>query len=236
MATAHLEAMRTVQPKGPYLLGGFCNGGLIAYEMARQLYAQGERVDLLALIDPASPTPYRWLRSFINLLGALMHLGPEQQLEWFLYLIHVYKYLRFSQYRRRWKDLERIGTIEQTGCGRRSAHTGRVLARFAWVVPSMEAMRRNWLNMYEWVAADYMPDPYPGKLTVFWSSEEFSRVGWHNVLLRVEWSKQVAAKEIEVQIIPGTHMTWRTEPEHLRTMAEYLRACLNKAQAADLRQ
>src|SRR5216684_2215700 len=35
VAAAHLKTLRAVQPEGPYLLGGFCNGGLIAYEMAR---------------------------------------------------------------------------------------------------------------------------------------------------------------------------------------------------------
>jgi acyl carrier protein len=47
MAAAHLEAIRAVQPEGPYVLGGFCNGGLVAYEMARQLQAQGEQVETL---------------------------------------------------------------------------------------------------------------------------------------------------------------------------------------------
>ncbi|HCI82789.1 MAG TPA: hypothetical protein DHW02_24220, partial [Ktedonobacter sp.] len=37
MAAAHIQALRTIQPEGPYLLGGFCNGGLMAYEIARQL-------------------------------------------------------------------------------------------------------------------------------------------------------------------------------------------------------
>ena len=44
MAAAHLEALREVQPEGPYLLGGSCNGGLVAYEIARQLHEQGQRV------------------------------------------------------------------------------------------------------------------------------------------------------------------------------------------------
>src|SRR5436309_3634175 len=42
MAAAHIQSMRDVQPEGPYLLGGWCNGGLVAYEMARQLQAAGQ--------------------------------------------------------------------------------------------------------------------------------------------------------------------------------------------------
>jgi amino acid adenylation domain-containing protein len=56
MASRYLEEMQRVQPRGPYLLGGWCTGGRIAFEMARQLEARGERVDTLALFD-AMPVP-----------------------------------------------------------------------------------------------------------------------------------------------------------------------------------
>jgi len=51
MAAAYLEAVREVQPAGPYLLGGWSLGGLVAFEMARQAEAAGERVEFLALFD-----------------------------------------------------------------------------------------------------------------------------------------------------------------------------------------
>ena len=44
MAASRLEEVRRLQPRGPYLLGGFCNGALVAFEMARLLQAQGETV------------------------------------------------------------------------------------------------------------------------------------------------------------------------------------------------
>ncbi|HYO16637.1 MAG TPA: non-ribosomal peptide synthase/polyketide synthase [Thermoanaerobaculia bacterium] len=53
MAAEYLAAIRTVQPHGPYLLGGWSFGALVALEMARQLEEKGERVGLLALIDAA---------------------------------------------------------------------------------------------------------------------------------------------------------------------------------------
>nr|MDP9121156.1 thioesterase domain-containing protein [Acidobacteriota bacterium] len=43
--------VRSLQPHGPYRLGGWCVGGLFAYEMTRQLRAAGEEVELLVLID-----------------------------------------------------------------------------------------------------------------------------------------------------------------------------------------
>ncbi len=51
MASHYLSEIRTVQPRGPYFLGGFSFGGLVAYEMVQQLHAGGEEVGLLAFFD-----------------------------------------------------------------------------------------------------------------------------------------------------------------------------------------
>ena len=51
MAAAYLDVVRDVQPEGPYLLGGLASGGLVAFEMARQLEAAGERVAQLVIGD-----------------------------------------------------------------------------------------------------------------------------------------------------------------------------------------
>ncbi len=53
MADYYLQAVRAAQPEGPYYLGGYCFGGNVAYEMARQLQVSGQRVALLALMDTA---------------------------------------------------------------------------------------------------------------------------------------------------------------------------------------
>jgi thioesterase domain-containing protein len=55
MANSYLEEIRKKQSHGPYLLGGLCAGGVIAYEMASQLLQKGESVELLALLDAARP-------------------------------------------------------------------------------------------------------------------------------------------------------------------------------------
>jgi thioesterase domain-containing protein len=55
MAAHYIQEIRTVQPHGPYHLIGYCDGGVFAFEMAQQLYAQGESVGLLAAIN--APTP-----------------------------------------------------------------------------------------------------------------------------------------------------------------------------------
>ena len=55
MATAYLKLVRAEQPAGPYLLGGMCAGGLIAFEMARQLQAEGAVVERVLMMDSATP-------------------------------------------------------------------------------------------------------------------------------------------------------------------------------------
>jgi thioesterase domain-containing protein len=59
LAAYHVEQMRRYRPDGPYLLVGYCAGGTIAFEIARQLTAQGDRVAFLALIATPFPTSYR---------------------------------------------------------------------------------------------------------------------------------------------------------------------------------
>ncbi len=51
MAQFHLDAIRQVQPQGPYLLAGYSLGGLVIFEMARRLTEAGEKVALLAMLD-----------------------------------------------------------------------------------------------------------------------------------------------------------------------------------------
>jgi thioesterase domain-containing protein/acyl carrier protein len=51
MAQDYLAQIRTVQPQGPYFLGGFSLGGIIAHEMANILHDQGERIGWLGLFD-----------------------------------------------------------------------------------------------------------------------------------------------------------------------------------------
>jgi thioesterase domain-containing protein/acyl carrier protein len=61
MAARYILAMKTVQPIGPYYIGGWSMGGLIAFEMARQLVRQGEQISLLAVIDVAANSVEKFL-------------------------------------------------------------------------------------------------------------------------------------------------------------------------------
>ena len=60
MAIHYLGEIRTVQRKGPYFLVGYCFGGMIAYEMARLLKAQGQEVALLVMFNTPAPGALKW--------------------------------------------------------------------------------------------------------------------------------------------------------------------------------
>jgi thioesterase domain-containing protein len=205
IAAAHLEAARAIQPDGPYLLGGFCNGGLVAYEMARQLQAQGQTVDLLVLMDPM-PLPqhsrllYRALRGIL----ARVRLSPAQQVAWFVRLHHLVQHL----YNRLHGDR---GDAEDLV----PAHAERTV--------TAEALQHDYPSLLHWSVLAYRPPSvYPGKVTFFWPADE----PWHT-----RWWRPVAdATAVEEHRLPGTQDTWKTD--HLPALSECLRLCLDKVHAA----
>lgn len=55
MAADRLRSVRSLRPRGPYVLGGHCNGALVAFEMARQLLESGASVSVVVLIESRAP-------------------------------------------------------------------------------------------------------------------------------------------------------------------------------------
>ncbi|MDQ2888376.1 MAG: thioesterase domain-containing protein [Chloroflexota bacterium] len=222
IAAAHVKEMRIVQPEGPYLLGGFCNGALVAYEMARQLDVEGQPVDLLVLMDPMAlrhtlPIYLRLLRWLTN------HLGDRhKQLDWFVQLRHMvresYNYLR-SLVPWGWGNAEDLGTdgavepVERPKIGRFA------LPRIDSIIPTHEAIHKDYDAIVEWLVLDYRPTSvYPSKITFFWAKE----ATWH-----IRWWNQVAkAVEVEEYFIPGTQITWKTR--YIRDLSACLQECFSR--------
>jgi len=76
MASLYLEHLRAAQPQGPYFLGGYSFGGLVAIEMARRLLAEQEEIRVLTLVDTYLPVPNKGR----SLLGKFFGLSTEQKL------------------------------------------------------------------------------------------------------------------------------------------------------------
>lgn len=225
IAAEHLKSLRSVQPEGPYLLGGFCNGGLLAYEMAGQLHRQGQKVVLLVLMDPwwrVFPSQHRLASGVITRIGGLLRLGQDKQLNGYILLRHLNMYLTSSVYRKlegyerfRWGDEEMALRCKQ--------HKGDLrLPRFDALFPNVEVLRQDFPAIFDWTAMrSSATDPYPGKITFFWDSEE----PWR----RKGWSKVAETNEVEVHIFPGRQLPMRTT--YLPMLAAQLKAQLSKAQA-----
>ncbi|MFY9342959.1 MAG: alpha/beta fold hydrolase, partial [Planctomycetota bacterium] len=78
MAAAYLAELREVQPHGPYCLGGYSGGGVVAFEMAQLLAQVGEAVPFVGMIDtwcPQIPERGRFARTLLH-LGRLARRGP----------------------------------------------------------------------------------------------------------------------------------------------------------------
>jgi thioesterase domain-containing protein/acyl carrier protein len=77
MATLYAKEIRRLQPHGPYFLGGYCLGGTVAFEIAQQIQALGERVALLALFDTTNwskiPLPTTWDKSYYAVQRLIFH-------------------------------------------------------------------------------------------------------------------------------------------------------------------
>ena len=154
MARAYIGEIREIQPKGPYMLGGACMGGVVAFEMAQQLAASGEEVAVLALIEiwlPRSLSKRRDSLSFsfhpmvfvvqgvVRHLLALRHKSPR---EW-------------SSYVR-----ARPGIVKEM-IDQKDIYRGdrSILYQDAVSAANFRAM------------AEYLPRPYKGRLHLFLASD-----------------------------------------------------------------
>lgn len=76
MASRYVRDLRMIQPEGPYALGGRCFGAFAAFEMAQRLVADGQKVALLVLIDPAAPPGVsRNARYYVRRIGYFRRRG-----------------------------------------------------------------------------------------------------------------------------------------------------------------
>ena len=86
MAAHYLSLIRTVQPQGPYFIGGLSFGGTVAYEMAQRLHANGEQVALLFMFD-TFPGTYE---TNVSLLLKLSHMPRREQADYVTRKIRQY--------------------------------------------------------------------------------------------------------------------------------------------------
>ena len=206
MAAYYVEAIRRLQPEGPYRLLGYSFGGAVAFEMAQQLAAQGASVGFLGMLD----TIERHYRRRV------MHsLGIRQRLA--IYLPEFWDALRDgAPLRPVWVRLKRMhlrtaSPFEKTMDG---------------AIPRFDLTME---ETHELASESYQPRVYHGRLTLFrctskWILDgEDDYLGWYGL----------AAGGIEIQYIPSTHASILKEPG-VETLAEKIRECLDRGPAFTL--
>jgi thioesterase domain-containing protein len=211
LAAKYISDIRAIQPRGPYFLAGASFGGLVAYEMATQLNAVGEKVGLLGLFDTGNPAYYREL-SF----------GQSLQFQ-ALYLID-----RIRLYGRRlfkgetWQLLRDLGR----SIGARTSYMlFRVAQKFyGWSQKPLPSALRDNVKMFSAVGQAYTPKPYSGELTLFRAKGRTAEYGSN---LSLGWN-EIVTGGVRVINVPGDHMTILEEP-FVWDLVEELRTCLHKS-------
>jgi thioesterase domain-containing protein/acyl carrier protein len=198
MAARYLAEMRRVQPEGPYRLGGWSMGGLVAFEMARQLTAEGQKPELLALIDTLPPetatapaTDEELVASFAQdmarLLGSNVGISPEE--------------LRSLPEQEKLAHVVRLG--HAAGLLPADFCLAQIEPLFATFAANLQASRA------------YAPEPYTGRLTL-WVSEATAA---SCAAALDAWNRLVPAG-LDRTILPGDHYSLLRRPEVERLARE----------------
>ncbi|MGI8825922.1 MAG: non-ribosomal peptide synthetase [Chloroflexota bacterium] len=212
MATTYVEMVRSVQPEGPYRIGGFCNGGSVAYEMARQLEARGHVVDVLILLHSAVPRRLRFRAP--HLLLSTLGLRAQRQAD--IYVLGKYLKRRWeSAAHRARKHLVR----SVAGAVVNGLRDGRHSLRAA-CAELVKASRRDRLAAFDWAVTGYRPKPYAGRVTLLWGRDVPLRPGDPTM----GWGR--GARNVDLRLVPGSHSRL---VEHVDELAREIRGCLEAA-------
>ena len=82
MAARYVESIRVAQPKGPYLIGGYSGGGMVALEMSRILEEQGDRAGLVVLFDTLDQLYVPLIKRYRLIGRNMVRHGPRSVLPW----------------------------------------------------------------------------------------------------------------------------------------------------------
>jgi thioesterase domain-containing protein len=221
LAAVYRNVVTAAWPHGPYLLAGYSFGGLIAYEIARQLHDRGGRVGLLAMLDTGAPqacgvgSDRAAIRELADTLEGydLDRLAADPARE-----------------KQLWDELttlaERHAAEPADGRGRRARGMAAIQEFFqarrllpveagigyAEIHRFMRLLRANFR-----AARGYRPVPSPHRLTLFRTGDSSGdQDGW-----------VALAAGLEMHRVPGTHFDL-LGPETVAAVADRLRACIDR--------
>ena len=210
IAARNILEMRTVQPKGPYIITGYCFWAVVALEMAHQLIKQGDEVPFLFLVEPPdiclenqTLQKSTFKSRFISNIRNLGLLGSSVKI-----LNIVQRALKRKTNYRYIKYISKI-----------------IVCRtylFLGHLPPY-SLRRFYLSEYHAnkISNSYIPRIYPGKAVIFYAGEMSADAE--------DWS-EVITGEVEIHEIPGAgHLDILREP-HINKWAKIVGICLSRIQ------
>ncbi len=212
MAAHYVQEIRSFQPEGPYYVGGYSMGGLIAFEIAQQLFQTGQRVAMVALLDTArQPAPWtvfaRTLAPFFRERSKVHfeRLHRMSTVERFHYFGHCV----FSFYK--WLTRNRANPAVITA-GQNESDQTAVLPKYG--------------DYYVAVASAYRLRRYPGSIDVFVSDTADAKFVsiWRHLARRGAKVHRVPGDHFEIMGIKGSHQ--------LPVLAQALTSALEDAQRA----
>jgi thioesterase domain-containing protein/acyl carrier protein len=173
MAAHFISGMKSVQPRGPYRIGGYCFGGLVAFEMAQQLRARAETVELVALFS--APLRFHRLQPAAKSRIATQP-GPKR----------VIRLMRSPQAALGW----RLAAIDDAVRSRLHMATCHAFQAIGLTVP--QSMRTMYVvRMLQRAEERYAPSKYPGKIVLFRGggldeSADDPNLGWDGLAENIE--------------------------------------------------
>jgi amino acid adenylation domain-containing protein len=217
IAAEHVAAIRAVRPHGPYYLASWSFGGIVAFEMGRQLQAAGETVAFVGMLDTLAPElmqAWSWEKD-----EDVVIVLAREVAEWMRRPFHL-----------RPEDLAGLPLEEQV---RRAVDAlraeGAAPENFdeAALLEQCRMVRDRMISY-----TGYAPGRFDGTLTLFRATEctdeyeaFFASRGKSRHALG--WSP-LATEPVEVHVVPGTHASLGAEP-HVRVLADRLRDSLAAA-------
>jgi aspartate racemase len=216
LAAYYIKEMRILQPDGPYFLVGVSFGGLVAFEIAQQLVAQGEQVALLALLDTYAPGAVKQLLARERISSHwnnFLQVGPTYILE---------------------KTIENVKGKSQRFNHQLNDNLKKICSKFYLSIgqPLPDNLQDFTFQQENQEAANnYVPQAYPGRVTLFQAISEIAGVtSYRDPLLG--WG-ELAVGGLEIHEVPSTHLGIFQEP-HVQVLAEKLKACIDRVQGDDL--
>jgi amino acid adenylation domain-containing protein len=217
MAAHYLDQLRSLQPKGPYYLGGYCFGGVVAYEMARRLAQTGEEIGLLALLNCSPPNSsysnyqlnlpflYHFSRNLAGWAVKIWNWDARQKKDFIRWKHRSVKRRAEQLFRRRPRDL---------------SHADTEIDDLVDLSMYKEDQKKLWEQHIQ-ALMKYHPLPYPGEITLF-------RTSGHRLLCSFDedfgWGEM--AKHVRTVMVPGSHETILKEP-HVQVVAAEISRRLN---------